>query len=132
MVPVQHSTCSETVAALHYPKLNLEPSQVGYSFDVDPAGREAKTRIGWSSCKDVVLSGNIMDTKAILSLTSGVTIVVATLVGVALMNPPHAADAAVIQGSLVQCPLAEVQIDQGYGLSSKALRPICGSTAVSH
>ena len=72
-----------------------------------------------------------MDKKAIVSLTSGVTVVVATLIGVALMNPPRAADAAVIQGSLVQCPLAEVQIDQGYGVSSKALRPICASSVAS-
>ena len=78
-----------------------------------------------------VVNGNIMDTKAILSLTSGVTVVVATLIGVALLNPPREADAAVIQGSLIQCPLAEVQIDQGYGVSSKALRPICGSAAAS-
>ena len=72
-----------------------------------------------------------MDTKAILSLTSGVTVVVATLIGVALLNPPRAADAAVIRGSLVQCPLAEVQIDQGYGVSSKALRPVCGNAVAS-
>ena len=67
-----------------------------------------------------------MDKKAILSLTSGVTVVVATL-----MNPPRAADAAVIHGALVQCPLAEVQIDQGYGVSSKALRPVCATAIVS-
>ena len=72
-----------------------------------------------------------MDKKAILSLTSGVTVVVATLIGVALMNPPRAADAAVIHGSLVQCPLAEVQIDQGYGVSSKALRPVCATAVAS-
>ena len=57
--------------------------------------------------KDVVLSGNIMDTKAILSLTSGVTVVVATLIGVALLNPPRAAAAAVLQGWLVQCPVVK-------------------------
>ena len=73
-----------------------------------------------------------MEKKAVLSLTSGVTVVVATLIGVALLNPPRAADAAVMQGSLVPCPLAEVQIDQGYGVSSKALRPICGNVAASH
>ena len=72
-----------------------------------------------------------MDRKALLSLTSGVTVVVATLIGVALMNPPRAADAAVIHGALVQCPLAEVQIDQGYGVSSKALRPVCATAVAS-
>ena len=63
--------------------------------------------------------------KAILSLSSGVAAVVLTLVGVALMNPPRTADAAVMHGSLVACPLAEVAIDSGYGVSSKALRPMC-------
>ena len=65
--------------------------------------------------------------KAILSLTSGVAAVVATLVGVALLNPPRKADAAVIHGTLVPCPLAEVAIDAGYGVSSQALRPVCGT-----
>ena len=45
--------------------------------------------------------------------------------GVALFNPPRAADAAVIQGALAPCPLAEVALDSGYGVSSKALRPVC-------
>ena len=42
--------------------------------------------------------------KAILSLSSGVAAVVLTLVGVALMNPPRTADAAVMHGSLVAMP----------------------------
>ena len=63
--------------------------------------------------------------KAILGLSSGIAAVVATLIGVALVNPPKAADAAVIHGTLVPCPLAEVSIDTGYGVSSKALRPVC-------
>ena len=63
--------------------------------------------------------------KAILSLSSGVAAVVATLVGVALLNPPRMADAAAIHGALVPCPLAEVAVDSGYGVSSKTLRPVC-------
>lgn len=66
-----------------------------------------------------------MTNKAILGLSSGIAAVVATLIGVALVNPPRAADAAVIHGSLVPCPLAEVSLDSGYGVSSKALRPVC-------
>ena len=66
-----------------------------------------------------------MKNKAILGLSSGVAAVVATLIGVALFNPPRAADAAVIQGALAPCPLAEVALDSGYGVSSKALRPVC-------
>ena len=69
--------------------------------------------------------------KAILSLSSGVAAVLATLVGVALLNPPHTADAAVIHGALVPCPLAEVAIDPGYGVSSKALRPVCAPVQAS-
>ena len=66
-----------------------------------------------------------MTNKALLGLSSGIAAVVATLIGVALVNPPRAADAAVIHGSLVPCPLAEVSLDSGYGVSSKALRPVC-------
>ena len=66
-----------------------------------------------------------MDHKAILGLSSGIAAVVATLIGVALFNPPRTADAAVIDGALVACPLAEVSLDSGYGVSSTALRPVC-------
>lgn len=66
-----------------------------------------------------------MKNKAILGLSSGIAAIVATLIGVALFNPPQAADAAVIHGALVPCPLAEVSVDAGYGVSSKILRPIC-------
>jgi hypothetical protein len=68
--------------------------------------------------------------KAILGLSSGIAAVVATLIGVALFNPPRAADAAVIHGALVPCPLAEVSLDSGYGVSSKALRPVCSVARV--
>ena len=68
-----------------------------------------------------------MRNKAILGLSSGIAAVVATLVGVALFNPPQAADAAVIHGTLLPCPLAEVSLDAGYGVSSKVLRPICAT-----
>ena len=70
-----------------------------------------------------------MTNKAILGLSSGIAAVVATLIGVALVNPPQAADAAVIHGTLLPCPLAEVSLDSGYGVSSKALRPVCASAA---
>ena len=66
-----------------------------------------------------------MTNKAILGLSSGIAVVVATLIGVALFNPPQAADAAVIDGRLAPCPLAEVSVDPGYGVSSKELRPVC-------
>ena len=64
---------------------------------------------------------------AILGLSSGVAAIVATLIGVALFNPPQAADAAVMHGALMPCPLAEVSLDSGYGVSSKALRPVCAA-----
>ena len=66
-----------------------------------------------------------MKNKALLSLSSGIAAVVATLIGVAVFNPPQKADAAVISGRLAPCPLAEVAIDTGYGVSSKELRPVC-------
>ena len=68
-----------------------------------------------------------MKNKAILGLSSGIAAVVATLVGVALFNPPQSADAAVIHGHLAPCPLAAVPVDSGYGVSSKELRPVCAT-----
>ena len=68
-----------------------------------------------------------MDHRAILGLSSGIAAVVATLIGVALFNPPQTADAAVIHDALVPCPLAEVSLDSGYGVSSMALRPVCAA-----
>lgn len=65
--------------------------------------------------------------KATLGLSSGIAAVVLTLVGVAAFNPPQAADAAAIRGVLAHCPLAEVSLDSGYGVSSKVLRPVCAS-----
>lgn len=66
-----------------------------------------------------------MQNKAIVGLSSGIAAIVATLIGVAMFNTPQVADAAVVQGRLAPCPLAEVSIDSGYGVSSKALRPVC-------
>ena len=66
-----------------------------------------------------------MQNKAILGLSSGIAAVVATLIGVALFNPPQMADAAVMHERLAPCPLAEVSVDPGYGVSSKELRPVC-------
>ena len=66
-----------------------------------------------------------MHNKAILGLSSGIAVVVATLIGVALFNPPQTADAAVVHGRLAPCPLAAVAMDSGYGVSSRELRPVC-------
>ena len=66
-----------------------------------------------------------MRNKAVLCLTSGVAFVGATLIGGALSNAPQAAHAGVIHGTLVACPLAAVPLDQGYGVSSRELRPVC-------
>ncbi len=67
-----------------------------------------------------------MNNKAVFSLTSGVAFVVATLIGIALSNQPQAADAAAMHGALSSCLLAETSLDQGYGVTSKELRPACG------
>ena len=67
--------------------------------------------------------------KAILGLSSGIAAVVLTMVGVVAFNPPQKADAAVMRGVLLPCPLAEVPLDSGYGVSSKALRPVCAPQA---
>ena len=62
---------------------------------------------------------------AVLGLSSGIFLVLAVLIGVALLAP-RSAGAAVVDGSLVACPLAEISLDQGYGLTRTALRPVCG------
>ncbi len=67
--------------------------------------------------------------KAILSLSSGIAAVVATLIGVAVFNAPQAADAAVSQSRLLPCPLAAIAVDSGYGVTSKVLRPVCATHA---
>lgn len=66
-----------------------------------------------------------MSRVAVIGFSSGIALVVATLVAVATMSLPHAAGAAVVRGSLVACPLAEVALDQGYGVSRTALRAMC-------
>jgi hypothetical protein len=66
---------------------------------------------------------------AILGLSSGIFFVLATLIAVALLNLPHSAGAAVVDGALVPCPLAEVSLDQGYGVTRTALRPVCTGQA---
>ena len=68
-----------------------------------------------------------MKHKAILGLSSGIAAVVATLIGVALFNPPQSADAAVMHARLAPCPLAAVAVDSGYGVSSRELRPVCAT-----
>ncbi len=69
-------------------------------------------------------------TRTALGLSSGIVLVVATLVGIAWGNVPHRADAAVAGGALGPCPLAEVNLDQGYGVSRTALRPVCAEAPV--
>ncbi len=66
-----------------------------------------------------------MNTKAVFGLTSGVGFVVATMIGIALSNQPQAADAAVMHGASSPCPMAATSLDQGYGVSSKELSPVC-------
>ena len=74
-----------------------------------------------------MLSGSMIKSKPILSLASGIVLVLATMIGIALANEPQAADAAVMHDALVPCPLAAISLDQGYGVSSKELRPVCST-----
>ena len=71
------------------------------------------------------LHASLMPRIAVLGLSSGIFLVIATLIGVALLNLPRSADAAVVGGPLASCPLVEVSLDQGYGLTRTALRPVC-------
>lgn len=68
-----------------------------------------------------------MPRTAVLGLSSGILLIVSTLVGIALFNLPRHADAAVVAGTLAPCPLAETQLDQGYGVTRTALRPVCAA-----
>ena len=69
-----------------------------------------------------------MTRTAVFGLSAGILFVVATLIAVATLSfPPRQAGAAVVDGSLVACPLAVVSLDQGYGVSRRALVPVCGS-----
>lgn len=73
-------------------------------------------------------NGSEMSRTAVLGFSSGIALIVGTLVGVASLSLPHAAGAAVVDGSLVSCPLAEVPLDQGYGVSRTALRAVCSAS----
>ncbi len=75
------------------------------------------------------LHASIESRIAVLGLSSGIFLVIATLIGVALLNLPRSAGAAVVDGSPVACPLVEVSLDQGYGLTQTALRPVCTQKA---
>ena len=71
--------------------------------------------------------GSDMSRTAVLGFSSGIILVAATLVAIALMNFPGSAGAAV--GEPQACPLAEVPLDQGYGVSRTGLRPQCSSVS---
>ncbi len=81
---------------------------------------------------NVRTSGSDMSRTAVLGFSSGIALIIGTLVVVASVSLPHPAGAAVVNGALVDCPLAEVSLDQGYGLSRTALRPVCASGAATH
>ena len=81
---------------------------------------------------DVRTSGSEMSRTAVLGFSSGIALIIATLVGVACFSLPHPAGAAIVNGALVDCPLAEVSLDQGYGVSRTALRPVCAPGAQAH
>lgn len=72
------------------------------------------------------LKASIMSRIAVLSLSSGIFFVLATLIAVALLAP-RSAGAAVVESSPGSCPLTEVSLDQGYGVTRTALRPLCGA-----
>lgn len=81
---------------------------------------------------EATASGSVMSRAAILGLSSGFFFVIATLIGVGLLNLPRAADAAVVGGSVAACPMAEVSLDQGYGVTQTALRPVCAGSDSQH
>ena len=58
-----------------------------------------------------------MSRTAVLGVSSGIILIVATLVGIALLNVPESAGAAVKGDSAGACPPAEVSLDQGYGVN---------------
>lgn len=61
---------------------------------------------------------------AVLGLSSGIFLVIAALIAVAFLAP-RSAGAAVAGASPGSCPLAEVWVDQGYGVTRPLLRPVC-------
>lgn len=64
-----------------------------------------------------------MSRTAFFSFSSGIFVVLATLVAVALLNLPKTAGAAVAMSD--SCPMTEVSLDQGYGVSRTAYQPVC-------
>ena len=70
------------------------------------------------------LPASIMSRMAVLGVSSGIFLVIATLIAVALLAP-RSAGAAVAEGYPAACPLAEISLDQGYGVSRTAIRPVC-------
>lgn len=66
---------------------------------------------------------------AAFGLASGLTLVILTLVGVALLNMPKAEGAvAASRFGIARCPVVAVAQDQGYGLAKTAYRHFCSST----
>jgi hypothetical protein len=69
----------------------------------------------------------MMTRNAVFGLFAGIFLVIVTLIGVAMVTPPRAETAPVLHGVLVSCPVAEVSLDQGYGVTRTALRAICSN-----
>ena len=62
-----------------------------------------------------------MDRKALVGLLSGVALVVATLIAVALLNVPETS--AVAARSAALCPASAKATERGYGLGNAD--PVC-------
>ena len=68
-----------------------------------------------------------MSRTAVFGVSSGIILIVATLVGIALMNVPESAGAAVKGDALSACPPAEVSLDQGYGVNRVVQGQACSA-----
>jgi hypothetical protein len=58
--------------------------------------------------------------KSILGFVLGIA-----LIGLALMSVPSIVGVRASEET-ASCPMVEVSLDQGYGVSSVELRPVCG------
>ncbi len=70
---------------------------------------------------------NSMSRTVVFGFSSGIFFVLMTLVAVAFLNLPNAAGAAAAGSDA--CPIAEVSLDQGYGLSRTTFLPVCREVA---
>jgi hypothetical protein len=59
--------------------------------------------------------------KPILGFVLGIT-----LIGLALMSVPGIVGVRASEETTASCPMAEVSLDQGYGVSGVELRRVCG------